>query len=557
MTFRRPASVFFAASLALGAFLYASFFANLATTLSDWSGFGFTWTHQMFHNFLHGRPFQSSLFATLDAGRSVGFSFNPHAFIHADVIHVNFTPYLFAYLWALRPTPGAIYGLIVVWNLAAGAWLSRSILRRASPGDQNGRLLMAWGVLAAGGLLAVLCQMGQMLLFAGPLMLGAYDAYLARRKWAFTLWIVALALVSEDAAMVAACFGAHLFLVEDEGRPYGLIAAGISIPYLLLLLLVVQPAARAELTLTGTTTTAVVAARLFSLSGGPLFANLKSMLPLTPFIPAFLLAAGLFGVPDRRGLLRAASLVVLSALPHWGECVVVGGAHHLLPPWFGLFLGLLSWLRDARVPAPRAAKLLAVSAAGFFIISLRVQAGHLPLRVKPALFRLAGKSDRATSLERSLIVEEASNRAVIAAAAAIPLDRSLVFLANNRVSGFIVGRSEIWDFPAYYERADFLLMQKDALDANYIFVPKPGAALSAVISATPRANERDQAVTPAMVSAIRDALAKTHRVAREDEHVLVWERKERAPFDNPPSTYGWGWLKGVSGRGRGRTPAVP
>ena len=121
---RRAASVFFAVSCLLAAFLYASFFANFATTLSDWSGFGFTWTHQMFHNFLHGRPFQSSLFATLAAGRSVGFSANPHAFIHADVIHVNFTPYLFAWLWALHPTPASIYGLIFAWNLGAGAWFA-------------------------------------------------------------------------------------------------------------------------------------------------------------------------------------------------------------------------------------------------------------------------------------------------------------------------------------------------------------------------------------------------------------------------------------------------
>lgn len=557
MSFRHPASVFLAASLALAAFLYASFFANFATTLSDWSAFGFTWTHQMFHNFLHGRPFQSSLFATLDAGRSVGFSHNPHAFIHADAIHVNFTPYLFAWVWALRPTPGAIYGLIFAWNLAAGAWLGRSIVRRGAPPEAQARVLLAWGVLAAGGLLAVLCQMGQMLLFAGPFMLGAYDAYLARRKWAFALWIAALALLSEDAAMVAACFGAHLFLVEDEGRPYGVLAAAISIPYLLLLLLVVQPAARAELTLTGATTTAVVAGRLFSLSAGPLLANLRSMLPLAPFAAAFALAAALFGVPDRRGLLRAASLALLPALPHWGECVVVGGAHHLLPPWFGLFLGLLSWLRDARSPAPRAARWAGAFAAVFLLVALRVQAGHLPLRLKPPLYRLAGKADKAASLERSLAAEEASNRAVIEAAAAIPSDRSLVFLANNRAAGFIVGRSEVWDFPEHYERADFLLIQKDALDANYRFAPEPGAPLSEVLAATPRAGERDQAVTPEMVEALRGALAKTHRAAREDGHVLLLERKERAPFENPPSTYGWGWLRAASGRGRGRTPAVP
>ncbi|MBI3289649.1 MAG: DUF2079 domain-containing protein [Elusimicrobia bacterium] len=546
MTLRVRASAFFAVSIVLAAFLYASFFANFWSTLSDWSGFGFTWTHQMFHNYLSGRPYQSSLFATLDAGHSVGFSFNPYAFLHADAIHVNFTPYAFARLWALRPTPGMIYALIFAWNLAAGAWLSRSILRRAALKDGPERLRFAWGVLAVGGLLSVLCQMAQMLLFAGPFLLGAYDAWLSRRRGVFALWAMALTLVSEDAAMTTACFGACLFLFEDEGRPYGLIAAGVSVPYLLFLLLVVQPAARAELTLTGSTTTAVVAGKLLSLSARGVAENLRSMLPLAPFIPALALAAGLFGVPDRRGLIRAAGLAVFPALPHWGECVVVGGAHHLLPPWYGLFLGLLSWLRDAKRPAPAAALWAPLAAGVFVLISLRVQAGHLPLRLKPALYRLAGKADKAAALERSLTVEEASNRAVIAAAASIPADRSLVFLANNRVSGFITGRSEIWDFPAFYGRADCLLIQKDAIDANYRFVPKAGVPLEDVLAATPRSGERNQEVSLEMAAALRAALAKTHAVAREDEHILLFERRERVVFVNPPSTYGWGWTRAIT-----------
>lgn len=548
MTPQRMAPALFAASALLAFFFYASFFVNFSTTLSDWSGFGFTWTHQMFHNFLHGRAFQSSLFATLDAGSSVGFAANPYAFIHAAVIHVNFTPFLFAPLWALHPSPAAIYGIIFAWNLTAGAWLSRSILRRANPPDGRRRLLLAWSVLAFGGLLAVLCQMAQLLLFAGPFMLGVYDAYLARRRWAFVLWIAALALVSEDAAMIAACFGVYLLLFEEDGRAYGAAALAVSVPYVLFVLAVLQPAARADLTLTGSTATAVVVKMLFSLSGGPLVSNLLSMLPLLAFLPAFGLAAGLFGVPDRRGLIRAAGLAAVPAFLHWGECVVVGGAHHLLPPWFGLFLGLLSWLRDARGPAlPR---LAVVSAAAFFAVGLRLHAGHLPLKVKPALLRAAGRSAQAAELERRVSGAEASNRAVIAAASSIPLERSLVFLADNRVSGFIVGRSRVWDFPEHYDRADYLLVQKDAIDANYSFKPAPGTSLRETLKGTPRLNERNQKVGPEMVSAIRSSLLVDggYRVALENEHVLLLERVDRMPFEEPPATWGFGWTRGIGRR---------
>jgi hypothetical protein len=558
MTLRRPALPLFAVSVVLAAFFYWSFFANFATTLSDWSGFGFTWTHQMFHNFLHGRPFQSSLFSTVETGESVGFVFNPHAFIHADVIHVNFTPYAFALLWSLRQTPAAIYALIFAWNLAAGGWLTRSILRRGAGPDSQEKVWLAWAVLGFGGLLSVLCQMGQLLLFAGPFMLGAYEAFLSRRKLAFVAWIAALALVSEDAAMVAAAFGAYFFLCEKEGRSYAIAATAVSVPYLLLLLFVVQPAARAELTLSAATTTSLVVGKLFHMTGGALVANLRSMLPLATFVPAFALAAGMFGVPDRRGLVRAAGLAVIPALPHLGECVAVGGGHHLLPPWYALFLGLLSWLKDARGPAPRlAARATAFSAAAFLLFSLRVQAGHLPLSVRPALLRLARRADKAASIERALDGAARSNQAVLAAAETFPRENSLVFLVNNSLEGFLVGRSEVWEFPAHFSEADDVLIQKDAIDANFTFAPRPGAGLESVFRSTPKLNERDQAVTPAMVEAVRSELTAggLYRIAREDTHVLLLERRERHPFFNPPTTRGWGWTS-LIGRKAARAAAL-
>ncbi|MEK7389055.1 MAG: DUF2079 domain-containing protein [Elusimicrobiota bacterium] len=531
MTSSRAVPVFFAASILLAAFFYVCFFVNFASTLTDWSGFGFTWTHQMFHNFLHGREFQSSLFATLAAGHSVGFSANPHAFIHADVIHVNFTPYLFAWLWAPRPTPAGIYALIFSWNLTAGAWWTFSILRRTPHPDVPRRAAFASAILAFGGLLSVLCQMAQMLLFAGPILLAAYDSFLARRRGWFLFWIALLALVSEDAAMVAVCFGLHLLFVEDEGRPYGIGALALCVPYLALILFIVQPAARAELTLTGATTTAVVAKKLFSLDAGALAANLRSMAPLSPFIPAFVLSAAWFGVPDRRALARAASLALLPALPHWGECLVVGGAHHLGPPWYGLFLALLSCLRDGIRPDPRAARWAWAAAAAFFAVGARVQAGHLPLHMKPALYRLAGRDDQAASLERSLAKEEASNRAVIEAVSRLPVESSLVFLGNNRVLGFIAGRPEIWEYPQYSDRARFLLIQKDAIDANF----------------SPLSGERDRPVTASQVEELRRASVAggLYRTALENEHILLLERTLEVPFESPASTIGWGWVRNI------------
>src|SRR5882672_7753351 len=52
-------------------FFYASFFWTFEKTLSYYSGRGFLWTVQLFYNLLHGRPFQSSLYAA--TGLDVGF----------------------------------------------------------------------------------------------------------------------------------------------------------------------------------------------------------------------------------------------------------------------------------------------------------------------------------------------------------------------------------------------------------------------------------------------------------------------------------------------------
>ena len=143
---RRFLSAFAAACTVIGAFFYASFFVNLESTLSNFSGFGFMWPLQLFYNFLHGRPFQSSIYATDLAGVSVGFTHNPDAFIHANVIHVNWLPYLFSYAWALHPTPAWFYGLIFAWNLAGGALFTVLILRKLSPKDSGGKIAFALGL---------------------------------------------------------------------------------------------------------------------------------------------------------------------------------------------------------------------------------------------------------------------------------------------------------------------------------------------------------------------------------------------------------------------------
>lgn len=547
---RRGPAVFLILSGLASVLLYASFFVNLASTLSDWTAFGFSWPYQLFYNFLHGRPFQSSIFATRFAGESVGFLHNPHAYIHANVIHVNLTPYLFAYLWALHPTPAFLYALIFAWNIAAGGALSALILRRLDPAGWRPKALFAVCVLAGGGLLAIMAQMAQFLLFAGPLALAAHYGAIAKRPWLFALSAASLCLLSEDLCFVVAGYAAYLHLFEPERRRWARACGVAAAAYFLVLQSWIQPAARADLVLREATNLIGVVKHVLRLDPGALIVNLKSCLPAFALLPAFLIAGLWYGRPDRRRALRLGALALLPSLPHWGESLVVGGAHHLVPPYFYAYLALLQMSGEGHAgaaPRGRPARLgLVLACAAHLLLSLRVAAGNLPNGLKLPLYRLAGKNERAAALERGLRDGRASNEAVIAAARAIPVERSLSYLVNKPVSGFILDRCDLWQFPDYFERTDFLLVQKDAWDLTFLFDPAGAQTLGSALERGEMTGRRDAPMTPAMLQAIQGALLageRTHRIAYEDEHVLVFERLRKEPFPVPAQTMGFGWLR--------------
>ncbi|MBI5245411.1 MAG: DUF2079 domain-containing protein [Elusimicrobia bacterium] len=548
----------FAVSSILGIFFYASFFLNLRA-LSEWSGAGLLWGYQLFHNCISGRPLQSSVFATMSTGVVVGFSHNPYAFIHNNVIHANYTPFLFAYFWALHPTPAALYAILFSWNVVGTAVFAYLILRQMGPRDLLPKALFAWSILLGSGLLSILDQLAHLLMFAGPLYLAAYYFFRAKRPAWFMASIAAICLVAEDAAIVAAAFGVYGILFEPDRKGYAWSALLFSACYFLLVILVVQPAARADLALVDKTTAGAIGKRLFELKPKLLLESLWSMCPAFTLLPAFFMAAFLAGWPQRPELKRIAALALLPALPHWGESVVVGGAHHLHPPFMFAYLALLRMLGGVEFPAgpelsSRRMKLLAGATAVFFLGSMRVQAGNLPNRLRPALLRLAGKAGKARALERSLAVEIGSNREVVRVARSLAQSSSLSFWTNNRAAGLLGDRSDLWQFPDFFDQTDYLLIQKDALDLIYAFDPPDPGGLRELFAKNIGWPLRGSRMSEAMLAAVRDALVseeKTHWIALENEHVLLLERIRKKPFQAPPETVGFGWVRNIGRAPRG------
>ena len=172
--------------------------------------------------------------------------------------------------------------------------------------------------------------------------------------------------------------------------------------------------------------------------------------------------------------------------------------------------------------------------------------------MKPSLYRLSGKAAKGAALELSLKVEEASNRAVIAAAHALPPEKSFVYLVNNRSTGFILDHSDVWQCsdslqgrPAF-DQTDYLLVQKDAIDLTCCFDPSSGANLRAVLEKIDdRVNDLNCPMTPALLKMIRESFAGTHRVARDDDHVLLLENLHPRKFVSPPTTVGIGWTRNL------------
>lgn len=524
------------------------FFSNLHTTISDASTGGAAWTMQMFHNLLHGRPLQSSLYASLGAGSSVGFSHNPHAYIHTFVIHVNLTPYLLAPLWGLHPTLEWLYALVFLVNYAGWSYFAWNILQRLSPASAASKTALAVALLLSSGFFFTLQQKALPLLFSGPLIFAAYDALLRQRPGWFLAAMALLCLTSEDAAIFAGTFALYLVLFEPSHRRPAVWAGVLSLGYLALVLLIMQPAARAELTLLARTNMEFLMRHLTFDHLGDLPLQL---LPIWGFLPAFGIAALLFGRPAIR-LRQVAGLILVAPAAHWGEIILTNAGHHLMPVISCLFLAFVLTLASCPdVPAASRRRSLHQTfalwscLAIFWLCTVRAVATNVPAPLRPALYQLAGKSEAARILEQQL-QEIPGNRRVLEVIRTVPRDRSLVFWINSSLESFIAARSELWKFPDSYDAADVLVIQRRARHSFFSFTPAEGRRLAPAL-AEGQIDPVDHAVvSDAMIRSVIDELvtrARTHRIAVDDPDVVVLERFDHVPIPVPPSTVGWGWWR--------------
>lgn len=539
--------LFFAVMLSL-------FFYGLATTTSEYSVGGVAAPHQFFHNFLYGRTFQTSLYASKLAGASVGFSHNPYAYIHTYVIHVYLTPFLFAPVWNLWPNLYWLYGLVFLVNYAGMVLFAWKTLEHLSPQSFKIKTVTATALLLAGGFLATFQEKAQLMLFGGPFLLAAFYFLLTRRKVWFFAAMVLTCLTSEDLAMVAVTFSLYIFLFERKAKSYALLGGLFAVVYLVIVLFFIQPAARSELVLTNSTTTVVVFEKIREFFPPDIGLLLISFAPALFFFPAFGIVCLLFGKPDVSWW-RVGGLVFLAPLPHWGQTAIVGAAHHMAPVIlfvFAAFVLVLGKTPDRiphGIPLPRktAAFLLAITA--FFLLgSFRILAGNLPDFIIVPIYKLAGREEKAQKLEQGF-AEKEGNRRVLEVVDSIPKESSLVFLTNSSVEGFIAGRSDLWKFPDYYDVADFLVIQPNANQSFFSLPSGDGLNFPQALAGGKDAELDDAHISEEAANAIIHHLVsekKSHRLVLQESNVVLLERIEKKPVYSSPSTLGLGWVPALS-----------
>ncbi|MFA7342854.1 MAG: DUF2079 domain-containing protein [Terrimicrobiaceae bacterium] len=533
------------------AVMLSFFFYDLATTTSEYSVGGVAAPHQFFYNFLHGRVFQTSLYASKLAGASVGFSSNPHAYIHTYVIHVYLTPFLFAPLWNLWPNLYWLYGLVFVVNYIAMGVFAWKALAFLSPKTFPVKTVAALGLLFASGFLFTFQQNAQLMLFGGPFIMAAYYFLLTKRKLLFFASTVLVCLTSEDLAMVMLTFSVYIILFEQKAKSYAVIAGSFALAYLALVLLVVQPAARSELVLSTSSTTQFVLAEILQFFPANIPQLVIGFAPALFFFPSFGIVWLLFGKPDVFWP-QVAGLMFLAPLPHWGQSAVVGASHHMMPPIVFVFAALVLvlgrtpdvQLAGATFPKKKAFLLFGVSAM-FLSGSLRIMASNLPDHLLEPVYRLVGKQKKAEAIALGAS-EQANNRRILEVVDRLPKEGSLVFLTNSSLEGFIAGRSDLWKFPDYYDAADFLIIQPNAKQSFFSFSMDGHQSLKEALSAGKNAGADDALVYEDSARAImRDLVVekKTHRVVMNEPSVLLLERVEKIPVHTPPSTVEFGWAK--------------
>jgi uncharacterized membrane protein len=515
----------------------ALFFYMVNSTLADYTWGDVSYYNQLAYNFTHGRPLQDSLYCQ----SARGVLNNPFPYLHSFSIHVNFTPYLFLWPYKFMPTVNGLYLITILFNVIGFLGIGWLIARRIS---SNKDRFISYALVCAvffGALpfIDVIIYKGHFPLFAGPLILAAY--YFCRRDNRLLLAVTGLLLcgISEDMAVFMLSFSVYLFIFEKHIRKTALWMGLGSAAYLALALLVIQPAARYGLTIEHTSN---LAARLHALFSGMPF-HPGGWGDIKVFFKALVVALpviGLFsGFRNEIEWKKFLGLIFIAPASHWFIVITQGGGHHIIPIMTCAFLALL--LFTAKLELRPVAAVRTVTAMLIFIF-------YMPLL--PSVYYMVKHLPYYTDAKSIARME--TNKSVLREIAALPNEAGISYWTNQGIDAFITSRNNVWRFPAYFDSADYLVIQKDADQTFFHAQAETSGSIETAIAEGKYYTTGAEIIIPdEMVKRIERELVMvktSHEVKVDTEHVLILKRKESAGLPCPESTLGLGWIKHIGSR---------
>jgi hypothetical protein len=534
------------------------FFLDLSSGTSAYTAAGISAPLQLFFNMLSGYYFNTSLFASELTGHSVGFTNNPFPYLHYFAIHTHVSPFIFAPLWALWPNVYWLYGLVLCVNYLSLFIFTILTLKRLSPNSYKIKAALAITLLLSSSFLFTFQQYAQPLLFFTPFILGAIYFLWTKKKNYFIICVILSILISEDAALVVLTFSIYIYFFEHDRRWFAVTSGTLSFTYLMVVLFIVQPAARYYLGSSEANTVIVVLRYVLDVSVSSVLARLWGLAPALFFIITIPIICLLFPKAEVSWK-KVVAISILPPLPHWGECIVVGATHHLAPVVvfiYAALIMLLGAIKDKPMISifisPKTTFLIFLLFALFSLCNLRVLISNVPINILKPLYSALGFNERVAKIDGRL-AETVKNKNIIKVLDTIPKDSSLVYLTNSSIEGFLADRTHIWKFPDQVEDADYILLQpsgrqsffdgRKALSKPYRELIKP-AVVDHYFS------DSDQGViTPELAATIQTELVDTrklYKIVKDTEDVVLLERVVMLPPQSPPkSTLGLGWVSQI------------
>lgn len=527
--------------LALGCFILynVAFFMALASLVSDASWGDVSYHHQLFHNFLHGRALQTSIY-----WQALVNSVNPYAYLNAVNVHLCLSPYLFSFIYWAIPNLYGLYFMMILVNYAALTFFLWKLVCVFTEEDRLWKYLFVMSfVFGSAFTFKLVIEKASPIMLGTPFLLAAYYFLQRERYTVFLLNAALFCLCYDDCGLVFPCFAVYAYFFERKHFRPAISAAALGLLSTGLVIGLLQPIARTNLPGRSVASTFdALGVAWYSLNHGYLRAfvvnNGKVFLVFCSIfmaLPTLWLWSGRIG-PDRRDWQSAVGLIFLAPLVHWGSIVVNFGVH-FMPVVVFTFIALTRVISRTPFPVPirwSRRNWLAIALMGVYL------GGNALVFVW----------SQRHSFSRELTAERAANARVLAEVRrSVPAGAGLTYWTSRGLDGFLADRTDVWRFPHFFDRADYLVMQKGAAETFFVAdVPSGASVLEALRHGTDHSSGEKAFIDPRTVDAVRDLLVdrdQSHAVVLDDPGLLILQRKERFMFEQPPETHGFGFLRNL------------